>query len=303
MPTERRPNLFLIGAQKSGTTTLATLLSCHPQIFFCSPKEPGFLAFGERGYPFPTGSGEPAAASGWVIREESTYLQLFARAPRETRYLGDASTWYLAEPGTAERIHAFSPDARIVVILRHPAERAYSAWCHARRDGEEPLADFADALAAEAERQRPSHLLRYRAMGHYAGQLKPYLDTFGQERVLVLRYEDLRDAVDALWRQCLLFLDLDPSLPAPTAYQQNRSGMPRSRLLQRLLKHEGFKGTMKRLLPTPLAAWSKAQLDRLNLARFPPMPPTMREALVAEYREEISELEAMTGLDLSAWQR
>jgi hypothetical protein len=79
--------------------------------------------------------------------------------------------------------------------------------------------------------------------------------------------------------------------------------MPRSRLLQRLLKHEGFKGTMKRVLPTPLAAWSKAQLDRLNLARFPPMPPALREALVAEYREEVSELEAMTGLDLSAWQR
>ena len=57
MPTERRPNLFLVGAQKSGTTTLATLLSCHPQIFFCSPKEPGFLAFGERFLlpPFRTG--------------------------------------------------------------------------------------------------------------------------------------------------------------------------------------------------------------------------------------------------------
>ncbi|MEQ8262175.1 sulfotransferase [Pseudohaliea sp.] len=303
MPTERRPNLFLVGAQKSGTTTLATLLSCHPQVFFCSPKEPGFLAFGERGYPFPTGRGEPAAASDWVVQEESSYLQLFARAPEAASYLGDASTWYLSEPGTAERIQAFSPDARIIVILRHPAERAYSAWSHARRDGEEPLADFADALAAETARQSPSHLLRYRAMGRYASQLRPYLETFGRERVLVLRYEDLRDSVDALWLQCLLFLELDPSLPAPKAYRQNRSGMPRSRQVQRLLKHEGFKSTMKRLLPTPLAAWSKAQVDRLNLERFPPMPPAARELLVADYREEVRELEAMTGLDLSAWQR
>ena len=140
-------------------------------------------------------------------------------------------------------------------------------------------------------------------MGQYARQLRPYLDTFGRERVLILRYEDLRDSANALWRECLLFLDLDPSLPAPTAHHQNRSGMPRSRLLQRLLKHEGFKSTMKRLLPTPLAAWSKAQVDRLNLERFPPMSAASRQALVAEYREEVSELEAMTGLDLSAWQR
>lgn len=303
MPTERRPNLFIVGAQKSGTTTLATMLSMHPEIFMCNPKEPGYLAFGTSGYPYRTGTGEPAAASDWVISDEAAYLQLFASAPNEARYLGEASTWYLAEPGTAERIHAFSADPRIIVILRHPAERAYSAWCHARRDDEEPLESFAAALAAESDRTAPSHLLRYREMGHYAPQLRAYIDVFGSERVLVLRYEDLRDDAQALWQRCLRFLAINDGVAAPDAYRQNRSGMPRSRLLQRLLKHQGFKATMKRLLPTPIAAWTKAQADRLNLERFPPLPAGERAELVAYYHDEVTDLESVTGLDLVEWRR
>lgn len=303
MPTERRPNLFIVGAQKSGTTTLATMLSHHREVFMCTPKEPGYLAFGSAGYPYRTGTGEATAARGWVISSETDYLGLFTRAPTAARYLGEASTWYLAEPGTAERIRAFSEDARIIAILRHPAERAYSAWCHARRDGEEPLADFAEALAAEAERHSPSHLLRYREMGHYAPQLAAYFRVFGRDRVLILRYEDLRDDPGKVWGDCLAFLALSHEGPPPKAHRQNRSGIPRSRLLQKLLKNERFKATMKRLLPTSLAAWSKAQADTFNLQPFPPLPPAQRDELVAFYAGEVDELERMSGMDLSAWRR
>jgi hypothetical protein len=161
----------------------------------------------------------------------------------------------------------------------------------------------AQKSAAEAQRLSPAHLLRYREMGLYARQLRAYLEQFGAERVLILRYDELRDDPDGLWRRCLAFLDLDDGLPAPAAHRQNRSGMPRSRLLHRLLKHQGFKERMRRWLPGSLAARAKVRADRLNLRQFPPMPAQQREELIEFFTPEVRELEALTGLDLSAWRR
>lgn len=301
MPTDaRRPNLFLVGAQKSGTTTLSVMLATHPQVFMSTPKEPGFLAFGEAGYTARDGYGRLPDASTWVVHSEKAYLDLFRRAPAGATSLGEASTWYLSETGCAERLRAFSPGARIVLILRHPAERAYSAWCHARRNGEEPCEDFAEALALEQARDAPSHLLRYREMGRYATYLKHYLDVFGHERVLVLFYEDLRDHPEWLWQQCCDFLNLS-DMPAPTAHRQNASGMPRSRLLHRVMRSESFKRRLKTLLPLPFLAGIKSRLDGMNLHRFPPLDPALHEQLSHEFRRDIVELQDVTGRDLRHW--
>jgi len=306
MPTKpsvaepRRPNLFLVGAQKSGTTTLATMLAGHPEIAMSTPKEPGFMAFGEQGYICRDGYGELPQASSWVLRSEADYLALWQDAPASARILGEASTWYLSEPGCAEKLHAFNPEARIMMILRQPADRAYSAWSHARRDGEEPCARFEEALAAERERVQPSHLLRYREMGHYASYLRHYRQLFGAGRVLVLFYEDLRDRPDTLWEQCCEFLEVAPT-PAPEAYRQNRSGMPRSRLLFALLRSENFKRRVKRIVPLSFAARVKERLDALMLESLPPVPEAARALLTREFAEEIRDLENLTGRDLQHW--
>jgi hypothetical protein len=303
MPTEvaRRPNLFLVGAQKSGTTTLALMLSSHPRVFMSSPKEPGFLAFGERGYTGRDGHGRIAHARSWVVRSEGEYLDLFRDAPSQARWLGEASTWYLSEPHVAERLADFSPDARIIVIFRQPADRAYSAWCHARRDGEEPCEDFASALAMECERSSSSHLLRYREMSEYARQLRRYLEVFGQNRVLPLFYEDLRDDPDGLWQRCCSFLELDPRHCRPPSYRQNRSGEPRSRLLHGLMRSERFKRAVKALLPVRVTALAKNRLESLNLRSFPPIEPGIRRSLTLELSEEIHDLMRLTGRDLRHW--
>lgn len=302
MPTEpRRPNLFLVGAQKSGTTTLAVMLANHPEVFMPPLKEPGFLAFGEKGYTGVDGHGRKAGAASWVINSQADYLALFRGAPARARWLGDASTWYLSEPGAAERIQAFSPDARIIAIFRHPADRAYSAWSHARRDKEEPCEDFAAALDMEAQRDNPSHLLRYREMGRYASQLRRYIELFGRDRVLALFYEDLRDDPEALWRRCCAFLSLDEDIRVPASHRQNRSGRPRSRLLHRLMRSQRFKNAMKRLLPLRFTAWAKNRVDAVNMRRFPPIPSDQRKRLTREFEGEIRELMELSGRDLSHW--
>lgn len=297
----RRPNLFLVGAQKSGTTTLAVMLANHPEVFMSSPKEPGFLVFGEQGYTGIDGFGRLAHAASWVVDSEVDYFDLYREAPAQARWLGDASTWYLSEPNAAQRLHAFNPEARIVAILRHPAERAYSAWCHARRDEEEPCETFSEALDMESKRENASHLLRYREMGRYAAQLRRYFEVFGERRVLVLLYEDLRDDPENLWRRCSEFLSLDADARAPAAYRQNRSGKPRSRLIYKLMRSEGFKKQMKRILPGRLAAWAKNRAEAVNMRRFPPMPPEQRRRLEREFAAEVRELMSLTGRDLTHW--
>lgn len=301
MPTDPKPNLFIVGAQKSGTTSLAVSLDSHPAIYMSNVKEPGWLAFGEGGYRFLDGHGRACRAASWVVTGEDDYLALFDEAPPGCIYRGEASTWYLSEPGMAGKLHAFNPDARIIAILRQPADRAYSAWCHARRDEEEPFEDFADALAAEAGRDRPSHLLRYREMGRYVGPLKEYIETFGRDRVLVLLYEDLRDDPGAVFRHCCEFLGVDPSATAPVLDRHNRSGMPRSRLLHALLKSQRFKNAVRPWLPLKLASRAKWIAESANLRGFPPVDPEVRAALTAEFADEIRELARMTDRDLDHW--
>jgi hypothetical protein len=138
-------------------------------------------------------------------------------------------------------------------------------------------------------------------MGRYAEQIQRYIDCFGRDRVLVLFYEDLRDHPDTLWRRCCEFLEMDGAERPPQAHRQNRSGIPRSRLVYALLRSERFKRSMKRLLPTGLAAWAKHQADGVNLRRFPPMSDAIYRSLSREFEDDIRRLMAMTDRDLSHW--
>lgn len=301
MPIDQRPNLFLVGAQKSGTTSLALALDSHPDVFMSRVKEPGWLAFGERGFRFLDGHGRTCRAAQWVVRSEAEYLSLFDDAPPTCRYRGEASTWYLSERGMPERLHEYNPDARIIAILRQPADRAYSAWVHARRDKEEPHEDFADALAAEADRPEPSHLLRYREMGRYVEPLRGYIERFGRDRVLILLYDDLREDFTAVFRRCCEFLQIDPDATRPVIGRHNRSGMPRSRMIHALVSSQRFKNAIRPLLPLRLASRAKQWVQSANLRRMPPIDPAIRARLTAEFADEIRALSRLTDRNLDHW--
>jgi hypothetical protein len=301
MPTEPRPNLFIVGAQKSGTSALAGWLGVHPHVCMSFPKEPGFLAFGENGYPYPDGYGNPAPASQYVVSDERSYLQLFAHATPEQRILGEASTWYFALPGMARKIQSYHPEAKIIVILRDPVERAYSAWCHARGDRLEPCDDFSTALQLESQRGEVEFLLRYRRMGLYSEALAEYQSAFPAAQLLVLFYDDIRADPSACWRTVCAFLGIDASHAPVFEHRYNRSGQPRSRFVHSLLRSHRLKRMVRNVLPHPLAMRAKRRLDDLNLEQFPAMDPGCRAALREYYRPDIQRLSRLTGRDLVAW--
>jgi hypothetical protein len=182
-----KPNLFLIGAMKSGTTTLHDLLAAHPQICMCQPKEPCYFvepAVLETHWP------EMWRMGFW--RDESAYLRLFGAKP-SAKYFGESSTDYTKQPaisGIVERIADFNPDARFIYIMRDPVERTISHYWHMvehRGETRKPM----DAISRDRY---------YMDVSDYPSQLKPYLKRFGRDRLYVLTFERLRADANACVR-------------------------------------------------------------------------------------------------------
>lgn len=301
MPTERLPNLFIVGAQKSGTSALAGWLRQHPQVCMSLPKEPGYLAFGEDGYVFPDGYGRPAPATRYVVRDEQSYRALFAEATDAQKVIGEASTWYLSFPGMPQKLKRYNPQSKIIVIFRNPVERAYSAWCHARGADVEPCATLAAALELEAERGEPEHLLRYRRMGLYSQDLENYQREFPADQLLVLFYDDMRTDPEGFWQRVCRFLDIDAAVEPPYEHRYNRSGKPRSKSLQNLMRSHKLKRAAKSILPYWLVLRIRGKLDDINLEQFPPMDDATRDDLKNFYREDVLRLQQITGRHLEHW--
>jgi hypothetical protein len=193
----RLPDFLIGGAPRSGTTWLYTALDRHPAIYMAKPvkPEPKFFLVDEL-----YAKGLDHYSRTW-----------FADVP-QGRMAGEKSTDYLESPAAAARIARDLPHARLVFILREPVDRAYSNYLWTRMNGFE-REDFETALALEAERERslPDRLkfarpYSYFSRGLYADLLRPYLDRFAADRVLVLKFEDLAERPHALLARLHAFL-------------------------------------------------------------------------------------------------
>jgi hypothetical protein len=259
------PNAFIIGAAKSGTTSLHRYLGQHPDVFAVEPKEPRFFAYDGYG-PRHRGPGQANWASSHIVTDLRKYRALFAGGDDRAIRL-ESSVIYLDLPIVADRILARVPDARFLVVLRDPAERAWSQWVVNRREGHEPLG-FAEALAAEDERYEAgwNWLFWYRARGRYASLLAEWLARVPADRVLVHLHEDLDDDPQAVVAAGFEHLGVD-AFTADVSTRHNGSGTPR----------------------------------RLRRDARPKLPAADRAALARDYGAEIDALEPLIGRDLSAW--
>src|SRR5579859_4974857 len=169
------PNFFIVGAARSGTTSLHRYLSQHPQIFMTHRKEVHFFAADH----FPrTGPGDDWLNKR-VLHDQEQYTQLFADV-QGAKAIGEASVFYLCLPDSAERIAQAVPDAKIIIILREPVERSYSSHMMLVRDGRETLG-FAEGLELAQERKAKGFepIWWYKELSLYYEQVKRYLDIFG----------------------------------------------------------------------------------------------------------------------------
>jgi hypothetical protein len=293
------PTFLVIGAAKSGTTALWTFLRQHPDVFMPDHKEPQYFAFAEGEKPTFRG---PATTIGRAVTSRSAYQDLFAAAA-DARAVGEASNLYLYVDGAAERIAHELPEAKLVAILRQPADRAFSAYQHLKRQGREPAPDFEAALAAEAQRIREGwgFLWRYRDFGFYGRQLRRYAARFDRDRMLVHLHEDLEADAEATMRRTYEFLEVDPTFTPDLGARPNRGGVPRSGLRGALLSR---RNPIRRLLapamPSGMRNRARSVADRQALSRER-LDPVLRWRLTDEFREDIEELAGLLDRDLGAW--
>jgi Sulfotransferase family len=297
------PNFVIIGAGRSGTNQLYSLLTQHPQIYMSPVKEPNFFAFEGQELCF-RGPGDDDVNRHSVIRL-SDYRELF-RGVSSERAVGEASPRYMEVAGTAERIRHHIPDAKLIAILRDPIERAYSSFLLHVRDGRECCRDLGEALRLERQRRDENWSWgAYFEGSLYYQQLSRFWRVFPSEQIRIFLFEDLVRHRRQLLHDVFRFLSVDEDFEPGDEGLRNRGGTPRSRLLHRALTANAVTSRVKSLLPTPLRTTLAARLRALresNLDR-PPLGEEVRRELAERYKEEVAKLEAAIGRDLSHWLR
>jgi hypothetical protein len=310
----KTPNFLIIGAAKSGTTAVWHYLKQHPEVYMAPTKHTRFFAFesedpGFHGPPPPMRG--PAARNTsvpYAITDVHAYQALFDGVTNETA-VGEASHSYLYRMQAAERIRNYSPNMRLIAILRNPAERAFSHHRQMVRDGREPVTDFARALAEEEARIRDRWWpdFHYVQIGLYHGQLKRYFDLFERDQIKVYLYDDLNSDPSGVLRDIFQFLGVGGSFVPEAAARYNASGMPKNRILHSLLQK------LRRVMPIAERTLSERQYRRLvnigsslhnrNLTNTRLSPEVRRQVIEKYFREDILELQGLLQRDLSAWLR
>jgi hypothetical protein len=313
------PSFVIIGAAKAGTSALYKMLAQHPQIFMSPVKETGFFSMMDENPSFstiPAGAGvnriEESQKRFLETRRRSVtawddYELLFSGSENYSA-IGEISPFYLYNPRTAGRIARYLPDVRIIVILRNPADRAFSHFLHYRRDGLEPHESMDDAIDDEDITIDDvwwgyRHYVR---VGLYHSQLSRYLEHFPVEQLKIILYDDLNTSFTASLSDIFRFVGVDPSFLPETSVTYNVSGIPRSRFLHNLLSRpNSIRNAAKRVLPenvyqkltrNPLLS----KLRSRNLAR-PQLESNTRGRLDDIFRNDIVNTGALIGRDLEFW--
>ncbi len=272
------PNFLIVGASKAGTGSLYHYLREHPEVFMSPIKETNYFSFdGKR-------------SRGHTVATIQEYEALFAGAATE-KAIGEASPGYLRSHTAAERIRQTIPDARIVISLRDPVARLYSAFLHWQRNGATSR-DFYEWFATQKDE---SHF--------YVPRLERFLDRFPRKQIKILIFDDMVADMPAVLRDLFSFLDVDEGFMPDTNVVYNQSGTPTSL---------GVSAAIDRLSRLRFAAsrWvpalkrgtgALARFRRANIVKAPPPPADLRERLVPRFARDIEQTAQLIGRDLSPW--
>jgi Sulfotransferase domain len=285
------PNFLIVGAAKCGTTSLYHHLRQHPQIFMPDLKEPMFFMDWEGG-----------------VVSLKDYRALFDNAQGE-KAIGEASTAYLYAEEAPGRIKELLGNIKIIMILRNPADRAYSHWHYlfeVRKRGEK--LPFKEALKREPERMKDPAFRNQRENWHtafyyfnrglYYNQVKRYYEHFGKENVLIHIFEDFKTDPLKTCRETFSFLGVDPDF-IPEFKWLNVGNVRHSGLHKLLHNSTPFQARVTAALPKKAAAYCKDLLTRLNAK--PTLDKRLRKELLARYEPDVKKLSELIERDLSHW--
>lgn len=310
--------VFIVGAPRCGTTTLAHFLKNHPAINFPSVKEPHFFAQNDlRGL-----SDRELRA-----RVENDYLRRFFRPGGNRRIGAEASVTYLYTPEQLEPILRLWPNSRFVVALRNPLAMLPSLHQRLIYLGDETIPTFEEAWAAVPERAAGRRIprrcidprwLRYDEAARFGTHVERLFAAVGRERCLVMLFDDLAADTPQQYRRLMDFIDIE-ALPMADYTARRGSKSVRSRWLQRLLKRppsaiqgyfagEHFRQRIRNLdnpdsqVPNAVLSLRKRLLAWNRVSRRPaPLPMDLQAQLCRELGSEVEQLGRTLGRNLDHW--
>lgn len=299
---KRYPDLFVVGGQKCGTTTLYALLRLHPELFLADLKETHHFTLG--GAPPQFTDSAAARLNQTAVWRAENYCKLFA--PAGARLAVEVCPSYLYDMHAAQHIHAANPHARIVIVLRQPAERSFSAYRHMKARGAETASSFAAALMCEADHvtagwQGMAHYIRASC---YAPQVARYYEWFGPDRVMILQFDEVVADPVAAANRIAHFASMPPLPLGVKAAQTNPTQMVNNSLARALLVQQRF-GVhfLRKIVPQRIRGKLREQLLKAFAQVPETLPPDMREALTKDFEQDIQALERLTGQDFGDWRR
>jgi len=292
--TIRKPDLFLVGAAKSGTTSMEAYLAAHPEIFMSARSETHH--FGRD------------LTIKYRVEDTEEYLALFSDAGQAVA-AGEKSIGYLFSRTASQEILTFNPDAAIVIMLRNPADMAFSLHRQFVRSGNEDIVDFSDALAAQDDRKQglripiTAHkpdMLQYLDVVRYAPQVERYFESFG-DRVTVILFDDLQADSAAAYRRVLRMVGADERFLPEFTVHNPTVDMPSVALRRQMARFPVAANVGRSLINGQF----RRKLRRAS-AKFQPQPdrkidPAVRQELLSLLSDDIAQLSSLLSRDLTMW--
>jgi hypothetical protein len=288
-----KPNFLLVGAGKSATRSLYNYMIQHPDVFMPKMKEPQFFV--------------AEAVAGRIqkwLDDEKKYYQLYDGAEGK-KAIGEASVMYLFfyEEAIRNILKHLGPEVKIMIILRNPVDRAYSAYNFVHLNNPEEKYSFEEALEKEDERwnNHSSLFMQYKRMGLYADAVKAYKEHFVNTHIMW--YDEFRKEPDRVLRGVFDFLGVNPDVPIDYTRVWNKGGKRwKNPMLRWLFMSDNvLKKSYKLFFPKRKGLRTNEFFNQKFMQKTEPMNADTRKKLIAFFKEDIIKLQAITGRDLSSW--
>jgi len=287
------PNFIVIGAPKSGTTSLFYYLKQHPDIYLPARKELHYFS-----YDFIRlnckGPGDEYVLSALCSNWEE-YRSHYVSAKKQ-HAVGDVSPSYLYY-SVHDEIKRKLGAVKIIVMLRNPIEKAYSQYMHMVRDQLETQS-FYDALMAEKERKVAGwrDFWLYAESSLYTEKLKGYIDEFGEDSVKVILFDEFSQSADTVMKEIFSFLEVDPDFVCDTSRSFNKTGESRLRVVANFFNRPStIKAVLKSFLPENLRITLRLKIMHWNTGKKNPVDDDCIAYLKDYFSEDVKSLEALLG--------
>ena len=299
-----KPNLFIVGQPKSGTSALFSFLKGHPDVGVCSTKEPQYFCKDINSQYFHLSNQE---------RTDENYLKLFAHCGKRKVIL-EASTAYLFSRVAAAEIRKFSPDAKIIMMLREPVDFLFTYHTQMLRTSctFEEVEDFMTAMALEPVRKAGQSIpgncfdpqfLYYSDRVSYTEQIERFRNVFPAEQLKLIIYDDFKANNEAVYDEVVAFLGLDPAYRPEFKTINPKVGV-RFRRLKQASDQWLFpvKQWIRPRLPSGLYKAGRSLYRRVFFKQkgLPTLQPRDKAMLMRRYKDEVARLSACVGRDLTS---